>query len=72
VTGLAVLVELIDGSRWWEPRPTGWRRSSCHSERPDVVPMELRMPMDGRRSHPGIPEALRDTQVLALTTYADD
>jgi DNA-binding NarL/FixJ family response regulator len=42
-------------------------------ERPDVVLMDLRMPeMQGAEATALIRSALPDTQVLVLTTYADD
>jgi DNA-binding NarL/FixJ family response regulator len=41
--------------------------------RPDVVLMDLRMPeLDGSEATRAIHAALPDTQVLVLTTYADD
>src|SRR5207253_8925721 len=45
----------------------------ARSERPDVVLMDLRMPeLEGAEATRRIRNALPDTQVLVLTTYADD
>ena len=45
----------------------------AQTERPDVVLMDLRMPrMEGAEATRHIRAELPDTQVLVLTTYADD
>ncbi len=45
----------------------------ARTERPDVVLMDLRMPrMEGAEATRHIRAELPDTQVLVLTTYADD
>ena len=45
----------------------------AQNERPDVVLMDLRMPrMEGAEATRHIRARLPDTQVLVLTTYADD
>jgi DNA-binding NarL/FixJ family response regulator len=62
--GLTMLVGLIDGVEAVE---------LTQAARPDVVLMDLRMPrMEGAEATRQIRAELPDTQVLVLTTYADD
>jgi len=72
--GLTVLVGLIDGVEVVGTACDGVEAlERSESERPDVVLMDLRMPrMDGAEATSRIRESLPDTQVLVLTTYADD
>jgi DNA-binding NarL/FixJ family response regulator len=72
--GLATLVGLIDGIEVVATASDGVEAVElATSERPDVVLMDLRMPrMDGAEATGRIRTALADTQVLVLTTYADD
>ena len=72
--GLTVLVGLIDGVEVVGTACDGVEAlERSESERPDVVLMDLRMPrMDGAEATGRIRESLPDTQVLDLTTYADD
>jgi DNA-binding NarL/FixJ family response regulator len=72
--GLALLVGLIDGVEVVGTAGDGIEAvERARSERPDVVLMDLRMPrMDGSEATRQIRTALPDTQVLVLTTYADD
>jgi DNA-binding NarL/FixJ family response regulator len=72
--GLAMLVGLIDGVE-----VVGTARDGVEvlelagREQPAVVLMDLRMPrMDGAEATRQIRQTLPDTQVLVLTTYADD
>jgi DNA-binding NarL/FixJ family response regulator len=72
--GLSMLVGLIEGVEVVGTASDGVEALELsHSERPDVVLMDLRMPrMDGADATRQIREALPDTEVLVLTTYADD
>jgi DNA-binding NarL/FixJ family response regulator len=72
--GLTMLVGLID-----DVEVVGTARDGneaverAQREHPDVVLMDLRMPeMEGAEATRLIRAALPDTQVLVLTTYADD
>jgi DNA-binding NarL/FixJ family response regulator len=72
--GLTMLVGLIGGVE-----VVGTARDGIEAveraarERPDVVLMDLRMPgMEGAEATRHIRASLPDTQVLVLTTYADD
>lgn len=72
--GLTMLVGLIDGVEVIGTASDGIEAvERAQSERPDVVLMDLRMPrMEGAEATRQIRAALPDTQVLVLTTYADD
>jgi DNA-binding NarL/FixJ family response regulator len=72
--GLSMLVGLIEGVEVAGVASDGLEAVElAHSERPDVVLMDLRMPrMEGADATREIRAALPDTQVLVLTTYADD
>jgi DNA-binding NarL/FixJ family response regulator len=72
--GLGLLVGLIEGIEVVGSVSDGQQAvERCQDERPDVVLMDLRMPgLDGAQATGRIREALPDTQVLVLTTYADD
>jgi DNA-binding NarL/FixJ family response regulator len=72
--GLAMLVELIDGVEVIGCVGDGAEAlATAQRERPDVVLMDLRMPrMEGAEATRLIRDALPDTHVLVLTTYADD
>ncbi len=72
--GLTMLVGLIDGVEVVGAAADGVEAMElADRERPDVVLMDLRMPnMEGAEATRNIREALPGTQVLVLTTYADD
>src|SRR5690242_10132760 len=72
--GLTMLVDLIDGIEVVGTAANGIEAVDfAASERPDVVLMDLRMPeLEGAEATRRIRAALPDTQVLVLTTYADD
>jgi DNA-binding NarL/FixJ family response regulator len=72
--GLAMLVGLIDGVEVVGTACDGLEAVElADRERPAVVLMDLRMPrMEGAEATRRIRETLTDTQVLVLTTYADD
>jgi DNA-binding NarL/FixJ family response regulator len=72
--GLAMIVGLIDGVDVVGAAGDGLEAVQCaEREHPDVVLMDLRMPgMDGAEATRRIRTALPATQVLVLTTYADD
>ena len=72
--GLTMLVGLIDGIEVVGAARDGVEAVElAQAERPDVVLMDLRMPrMEGAEATHQIRAELPDTQVLILTTYADD
>ena len=72
--GLTMLVELIDGVEVVGTAGDGVAAvASARREHPDVVLMDLRMPgMEGAEATRHIRASLPETQVLVLTTYADD
>jgi DNA-binding NarL/FixJ family response regulator len=72
--GLSMLVGLIDGIEVLGTACDGVEAIElAQRELPDVVLMDLRMPhMEGAEATRAIRAALPDTQVLILTTYADD
>src|ERR671934_842791 len=72
--GLTMLVGLVDDIEVVGMASDGLDAiDGAARERPDVVLMDLRMPgTDGAEATRRIREALPDTQVLVLTTYADD
>lgn len=72
--GLTMLVGLIDGVEVVDTASDGIEAvERARSARPDVVLMDLRMPrLEGAAATREIRAALPATQVLVLTTYADD
>jgi DNA-binding NarL/FixJ family response regulator len=72
--GLAMLVGLIDGIEVVGQACDGVQAVDLvHDKRPDVVLMDLRMPeMQGAEATRLIRSACPETEVLVLTTYADD
>ncbi len=72
--GLTMLVGLIDGVEVVGAACDGVEAVElAQTERPDVVLMDLRMPrMEGAEATRRIRAGLPATQVLVLTTYADD
>jgi DNA-binding NarL/FixJ family response regulator len=72
--GLTMLVGLIDGVEIVGTAANGMEAVElAQRERPDVVLMDLRMPeMEGAEATRRIRAGQPGTQVLVLTTYADD
>jgi DNA-binding NarL/FixJ family response regulator len=72
--GLAMLIGLIDDVEVVATASDGAEAVQCaERERPDIVLMDLRMPrMEGAEATRRIRETLPGTEVLVLTTYADD
>jgi DNA-binding NarL/FixJ family response regulator len=72
--GLSMLIGLINDVEVVGTASDGLEAIELvRSARPDVVLMDLRMPrMDGAQATRQIRDAFADTQVLVLTTYADD
>ena len=72
--GLAMLIGLLDGVEVVATAADGVDAvDQCLLHRPDVVVMDLRMPnLDGAQATARIRAELPQTQVLILTTYADD
>jgi len=72
--GLAMLIGLLDGIQVVATAADGVDAvDQARLHRPDVVVMDLRMPnLDGAQATARIRAELPHTQVLVLTTYADD
>jgi DNA-binding NarL/FixJ family response regulator len=72
--GLTMIVGLIEGVEVVGTASDGIEAvERARNERPDIVLMDLRMPrMEGTEATRQIRIELPDTQVLVLTTYADD
>jgi DNA-binding NarL/FixJ family response regulator len=72
--GLAMLVGLIDDIDLVGTACDGAEAVAlAHDTRPDVVLMDLRMPeLDGAEATRLIRSSVPETQILVLTTYADD
>jgi DNA-binding NarL/FixJ family response regulator len=72
--GLAMLIGLLDGIEVVATAADGLHAvEQAMLHRPDVVVMDLRMPnLDGAQATARIRAELPHTQVLVLTTYADD
>jgi len=72
--GLAMLIGLLDGIQVVAMAADGVEAvDQALLHRPDVVVMDLRMPnLDGAAATARIRAELPQTQVLVLTTYADD
>jgi len=72
--GLSMLVSLIDDVEIVGLASDGTEAVRLAEEhRPDVILMDLRMPgVDGATATAQVRERLRGTQVLVLTTYADE
>jgi DNA-binding NarL/FixJ family response regulator len=72
--GLAMLIGLLDGIQVVAVAADGVEAvDQALLHRPDVVVMDLRMPnLDGAQATARIRAELPQTQVLVLTTYADD
>lgn len=72
--GLTLLVGLLEGIEVVGSAPDGAEAVElARRERPDVVLMDLRMPnLDGVAATKRVRDELPETEVLVLTTYADD
>ena len=72
--GLAMLIGLIEDIEVVGTACDGAEAVDlAHDTRPDVVLMDLRMPeMEGAEATHRIRSSLPETQILVLTTYADD
>jgi DNA-binding NarL/FixJ family response regulator len=72
--GLSMIVGLIDGVEVVGTASDGVEAVEIATrERPEIVLMDLRMPgLDGAEATQQIRLSLPETQVLVLTTYADD
>ena len=72
--GLAMLLGLIDDVEIVATAADGVEAvERARRERPDLVLMDLRMPrLEGAEATRQILDALPETRVLVLTTYADD